>query len=85
MAATQPPRLIDPDSIANQIDLIEPLSEREMEVLILIAQGLKYEQIAEKLVISVNTVRFYIKKIYSKLQVNSRAQAVAIAHQVGLL
>ena len=85
MAAAQPPRLIDPDSIANQPDLLESLSEREMEVLILIAQGLKYEQIAEKLVISVNTVRFYIKAIYSKLQVNSRAQAVAVAHQIGLL
>ena len=85
VAAATPPRMIDPNSIANQPDVLESLSEREMEVLILIAQGLKYEQIAEKLVISVNTVRFYIKAIYSKLQVNNRAQAVAVAHQIGLL
>lgn len=69
----------------NQPALPEPLSEREMEVLRLIAQGLKYDQIAGTLVISVNTVRFYIKAIYSKLQVNSRAQAVAVARQIGLL
>jgi DNA-binding NarL/FixJ family response regulator len=56
-----------------------------MEVLRLIAQGLTYQQIAATLVISVNTVRFYIKAIYSKLLVNSRTQAVAAAHQIGLL
>ena len=83
--AAQPPGLSAPDSSARRPDLPEPLSEREMEVLGLLAQGLKYEQIAETLVISVNTVRFYIKAIYSKLQVNSRAQAVAIAQQIGLL
>lgn len=63
----------------------EPLTERELEVLRLIAEGLKYDQIAEKLVISINTVRFYVKEIYSKLQVNSRTQAVAAAQQMGLL
>lgn len=83
--AAQPFPLNPSGVIANQTSLLEPLSERELEVLRLIAQGLKYEEIAEKLVISVNTVRFYIKSIYSKLQVNSRSQAVAAAQQIGLL
>ncbi len=73
------------ESISTQFALLEPLSEREMDVLRLIAQGLKYEEIAQTLVISVNTVRFHIKGIYSKLQVNSRAHAVAVARRIGLL
>ena len=84
-AVAHPAYSINPGSFENQPALLEPLSERGMEVLRLIAQGLKYDQIAETLMISVNTVRFYIKEIYSKLQVNSRAQAVAVAQRIGLL
>jgi LuxR family maltose regulon positive regulatory protein len=66
-------------------EMIEPLTERELEVLRLIAVGLKYEQIARKLFVSVNTVRFYVKGIYGKLDVNSRSQAIAQAHQHKLI
>jgi len=65
--------------------LVEPLSVRELEVLRLMATGLKYQEIAGKLVISVNTVRHHTRNIYSKLEVNSRAQAVARAQDLGLL
>ena len=65
--------------------LIEPLSQRELEVLQLLAEGLTYAEIAGRLVVSVNTVRFHVKEIYGKLGVNRQAQAVARAREVGLL
>jgi LuxR family maltose regulon positive regulatory protein len=65
--------------------LIDPLSEREFEVLRLIAEGLSNPQIADQLCISVNTVRFHTKNIYGKLGVNSRTQAIARANELNLL
>lgn len=65
--------------------LIEPLTDRELEVLHLLAQGLKYAEIAERLVISVNTVRYHIKGIYGKLGVQKLTQALATARQLNLL
>jgi LuxR family maltose regulon positive regulatory protein len=64
---------------------LDALTEREVDVLRLMAQGLKYEEIAAKLFISVNTVRFYVKDIYRKLLVNNRTQAIEAARQLGLL
>ena len=69
----------------DQSDLIEPMSERELEVLGLLAQGLKYGEIADKLVVSLNTVRFHVKAIYGKLGVNRQAHAVQRAQEIGLL
>jgi len=60
------------------------LSEREREVLTLIAQGLTNTAIAERLVLSPKTVRNYISEIYSKLQVTDRIQAVLLAREAGL-
>ncbi len=54
----------------------EELSKREYEIVSELAKGLTYEEIAEKLFISIETVRFHIKNIYSKLHVHSRTQAV---------
>lgn len=65
--------------------LIEPLSERELEVLRLLAEGLTYAEIADRLVVSLNTARFHVKEIYGKLGVNRRAQAVARAQELGLM
>ena len=53
------------------------LSEREQQVLDLLAQGLIYKEIAEKLGISYETVHTYIRRIYEKLQVRTRTEAVA--------
>ena len=65
--------------------LMDPLSERELEVLHLIAAGLSNKEIAEKLFISLNTVKTHTKNINSKLDVNSRIKAVAHAKELGLL
>jgi DNA-binding NarL/FixJ family response regulator len=53
------------------------LSSREQEVLNLLVEGFSYKMIADKLFISMDTVRSHIKKIYDKLHVNSKSQAVA--------
>jgi DNA-binding NarL/FixJ family response regulator len=60
------------------------LSEREREVLTLIAQGITNAAIAERLVLSPKTVRNYISEIFSKLQVASRAEAIIRARDAGL-
>ena len=60
------------------------LTDREREVLELIAQGLKNPEIAERLVISPKTVRNYTSNIFSKLQVADRVEAVLQARQAGL-
>ena len=65
--------------------LVEPLSERELEVLYLIAAGLRNKEIAEKLFISLNTVKTHLKNINSKLDVTNRTEAVARAREIGLL
>jgi DNA-binding NarL/FixJ family response regulator len=57
----------------------ENLSDREMQVLKFLVEGLDYKNIAEKLDISPNTIRKHIDNIYKKLHVTSRAQAVTIA------
>jgi len=65
--------------------LIDPLSEREREILRLIAAGLSTQEIANELVIVEGTVRNHIKHIYSKLDAHSRLQAVERARKLNLL
>lgn len=65
--------------------LVEHLSERELEVLRLIAAGLSNSNIAKNLFISLNTVKTHIKNIHSKLHVHTRTQAIARANELGLL
>jgi DNA-binding NarL/FixJ family response regulator len=60
------------------------LSERELEVLELIARGMSNQQIVDRLVISPKTVRNHISNIFSKLQVRDRAEAVVRAREAGL-
>lgn len=64
---------------------IEPLSEREREVLVLLAQGLANKDIAEKLVITEGTVKNHVSNILAKLQVENRTQAADIARRRGLV
>jgi LuxR family maltose regulon positive regulatory protein len=65
--------------------LIEPLSERELEVLRLLPTHLSSTEIAEELVIAPSTVRSHVKSIYGKLNVHSRKDAVQRARELGLL
>jgi LuxR family maltose regulon positive regulatory protein len=67
------------------VALIEALTDRELDVLRLMAEGLKYKEIAERLFISLNTVRFHVKAIYGKLNVNNRTQAIQRARQLRIL
>jgi LuxR family transcriptional regulator, maltose regulon positive regulatory protein len=65
--------------------LPEPLSDRELEVLQLLAVGEPNQAIAEKLVITLDTVKRHVTHILSKLGAANRTQAVARARQLGLL
>jgi len=66
-------------------DLLEPLSDRELDVLRLLASDLSGPAIARELVVSLNTVRSHTKSIYTKLAVNSRMAAVRRAKELDLL
>ena len=65
--------------------LIEPLTDRELDVLRLMAEGLKYEEIAGRLFISLNTVRSHVKVVYGKLNVKNRTKAIERARRLRLL
>jgi LuxR family maltose regulon positive regulatory protein len=65
--------------------LVEPLSQRELEILQLIAQGLSNREISERLFLAVSTVKGYNQNIFAKLQVQSRTEALARARALGLL
>ncbi|MEJ2734938.1 MAG: LuxR C-terminal-related transcriptional regulator [Anaerolineae bacterium] len=70
---------------ASKAELVEPLSERELEVLALIAQGLTNREIASRLFLSLNTVKAHTRNIYGKLSVHNRTQAVTRARAWGVL
>jgi LuxR family transcriptional regulator, maltose regulon positive regulatory protein len=65
--------------------LVDPLSERELEVLHLIAQGLSNREIGERLFLALNTVKGHNRRIFGKLEVQRRTEAVARARELGLL
>ena len=64
---------------------LDPLSEREREVLRLMVRGDSNQAIAETLVLSIDTVKRHVSNIFSKLGVNNRVQAAARARVLGLL
>ncbi|HMO34203.1 MAG TPA: response regulator transcription factor [Lacibacter sp.] len=61
------------------------LTDREQEILKLLVQGLLYKEIGKKLDISTNTAKKHVMNIYSKLHVNSKSQALALAYEKGLI
>jgi LuxR family transcriptional regulator, maltose regulon positive regulatory protein len=67
------------------VQLHEPLSERELEVLALLAAGKSNRQIASELFVALSTVKTHVKNIYGKLDVRNRTQAVSRARELGLL
>ena len=66
-------------------DLVESLTEREAEVLALIAEGLSNQEIAERLILALGTVKYYTSEIYGKLGVRNRVEAARRARELGLL
>jgi LuxR family maltose regulon positive regulatory protein len=75
-----PPKTQTPKS-----EMVEPLSERELEVLRLIAGGLTNQEVATRLFLTLNTVKAHTRNIYGKLNVHSRTQAIARSQELGLL
>ena len=65
--------------------LPEPLSERELEVLALIAAGMSNQDIAAKLFLSTSTIKTHINRLYRKLDARSRTQAIARARELNLI
>jgi LuxR family maltose regulon positive regulatory protein len=74
-----------PPAQAPRAALVEPLTERELQVLRLLVAGLSNSEIAQKLYLSAGTVKVHLKHIYGKLDVNRRTQAVARAGELNLL
>ena len=66
-------------------DLVEPLSNRELEILRLVSDGLSNKEIAEKLVIAEGTVKNHLSSILAKLSARDRMQAVVFARKIGLI
>jgi LuxR family maltose regulon positive regulatory protein len=61
------------------------LSQRELKILQLIAQGLSNREIGERLFLALDTIKGHNRKIFDKLQVHSRTEAIARAQELGLL
>jgi len=82
---TEPERADPSETQVPKSELVELLSERELEVLQLIAEGLTNPEIASRLFLSLNTVKVHARNIYGKLGVHNRTQAVARARVLGVL
>jgi LuxR family maltose regulon positive regulatory protein len=78
---TKPPE----EKLDNQTNESTPLSDRELEVLKCMANGMQNKNIADKLCLSVNTIRWHASNIFSKLSVSNRTQAVCIARNSRLI
>lgn len=78
------PSFPSPPNLVNR-SLAETMSEREIEVLQLLADGLTYQEIAQTMFVSVNTVKSHLKSIYGKLGVHNRREAVARARVLQLI
>jgi LuxR family maltose regulon positive regulatory protein len=83
-AFTQPTEADVSGTAGSQGLLVEPLSVQEQRVLHLLAAGYSNREIAQELVVSVNTVKDHVKHLYRKLGVSNRLQAVAAARQLKL-
>ena len=64
---------------------VEPLKDREHQILALLGNGCSNKEIARTLGVGVNTVKWYLKSIYAKLCVNRRTQAIVEARRLGII
>jgi len=81
--ASRPP--VEQPSVAPHADALRWLTEREREVLVMVAEGLSNDEIAARLVISPHTVKTHVNRTMTKLDAHDRAQLVVIAYESGLL
>ncbi|MCC6615794.1 MAG: tetratricopeptide repeat protein [Anaerolineae bacterium] len=85
LAETSNAPVTSPTASAHHDALVEPLSERELEVLRLLADGFSNQEIAERLVLALGTVKAHNHNIFSKLGVGNRVRAIARAKSLGLI
>lgn len=85
LAASGTPQPPLPPTAPTPQPLAEPLSQRELEILHLIAQGLSNREISERLFLALDTVKGHNRRMYDKLDVQRRTEAVARARELGLL
>ena len=85
LASFDAPRCAAEQAPIAEQPLVEPLSERELEVLELLSEGCSNREIGQRLYISLPTVKSHTRNIYSKLGVHSRREAVARARALGML
>ena len=86
LAAFEQPADLPQSQIANRkSQMLEPLSQRELEILVLITQGLSNREIGARLFLALDTVKGHNRRIFDKLQVQSRTEAIARAREMGLL
>ena len=85
LAAFAPSEAVPGSTTTNpQSELIEPLSQRELEVLQLICQGLSNNEICKRLYLALDTVKGHNRRIFEKLQVHRRTEAIARARELNL-
>jgi LuxR family maltose regulon positive regulatory protein len=84
LAAFETPQELHPASLITHPSL-ESLSQRELEILRLVAQGLSNQEIGERLYLSLSTIKGHNRRIFDKLQVQRRTEAIARARELGLL
>jgi DNA-binding CsgD family transcriptional regulator len=77
--------LVGPDTTAGQAEPYSPLTPREVEVLMLLAEGASNKTIARRLGISVHTAKFHVGRLIDKLEATGRTDAVAHAARLGVL
>jgi predicted ATPase/DNA-binding CsgD family transcriptional regulator len=65
--------------------LVEPLTRREREILVLVAQGYSAPEIAQRLTLALSSVKWYVQQVYGKLGVNNKQRAIIRAGELGLL
>ncbi len=81
----EPGQTTSSPSRVSESGLVEPLSERELEVLRLIAEGLTNQEVATRLYLSLHTVKVHARNIYGKLGAKSRTHAIAKGKALGIL
>lgn len=83
--AAQPERVTSAQLRGSESGMVEPLSQREIEVLQLVADGLTNQEIATRLYLSLHTVKVHVRNIFTKLAVKNRAQATTRGRALGIL